>query len=147
MADDGHELVVVLCESLLEAILLGHEDVGADAVGRVALGGEDLGAGATPYLSQVNEAFLSGLGVGTLVAAGVAFGGIVDVANRLYRKVLATDNVSLELMTLPDAVDYARFLIRTTADYQRFAKMVPVVDGDEPSYEDPLDLMDEEQEG
>jgi len=61
--------------------------------------------------------------------AGVAFGGVVDVADRIYRKILPTDNVSLELMTLPDAVDYARFLIRTTADYQRFAKMVPVVGG------------------
>ncbi len=61
--------------------------------------------------------------------AGVAFGGIVDVANRLYRRLMPTDDVSLELMTLPDAVDYARFLIRTTADYQRFAKMVPVVGG------------------
>ncbi len=60
---------------------------------------------------------------------GVTFGGIVDVANRVYRKLLPTDNVSLDLMTLPDAVDFARFLIRTTADYQRFAKMVPVVGG------------------
>jgi len=38
---------------------------------------DELGAGAAPYLSEVNEAFLSGLGVGTLVAAGVAFGGAV----------------------------------------------------------------------
>jgi len=32
-------------------------------------------------------------------------------------------------MTLNDAVDFARFLIRTTADYQRFAKVVPIVGG------------------
>lgn len=62
-------------------------------------------------------------------ANGVTFGGTVDGASRLYRHVLPTDNVSLELMTLPDAVDFARFLIRTQADYQRFAKMVPVVGG------------------
>lgn len=60
---------------------------------------------------------------------GVTLGGTVDVASRLYRAVLPTDNVSLELMTLPDAVDYARFVIRTQTDYQRFAKMVPVVGG------------------
>lgn len=60
---------------------------------------------------------------------GVAFGGVVEVADRMYRKRLPTDNVSVDLMTLPDAVDYARFLIRTTADYQRFAKMAPVVGG------------------
>lgn len=60
---------------------------------------------------------------------GVTFGGTVDVAQRMYRKLLPTDNVSLDLMTLNDAVDFARFLIRTTADYQRFAKVVPIVGG------------------
>jgi hypothetical protein len=32
-------------------------------------------------------------------------------------------------MTLPDAIDYAKFLVQTTADYQRFADMVPNVGG------------------
>ena len=32
-------------------------------------------------------------------------------------------------MTLPDAIDYARFLVQTTSDYQRFADMVPTVGG------------------
>lgn len=60
---------------------------------------------------------------------GVTFGGQGDVAQRIYRKALPTDNVSLDLMTLSDAVDYARFLIQATADFQRFAKMVPQVGG------------------
>jgi hypothetical protein len=32
-------------------------------------------------------------------------------------------------MTIPDAVDYARFLVQTTSDYHRFADMVPTVGG------------------
>jgi hypothetical protein len=34
-----------------------------------------LGASAAPYLAEVNDAFLSGLSVGCLVAAGIAFTG------------------------------------------------------------------------
>ena len=33
-------------------------------------------------------------------------------------------------MSLQDAIDYAKFLIRTTADYQRFANMIPTVGGE-----------------
>ncbi len=61
--------------------------------------------------------------------AGSTFGGQPEVALRLYRQLHAGDQVSMELLTLPDAVDYARFCIRTTADYQRFAKQVPTVGG------------------
>ena len=32
-------------------------------------------------------------------------------------------------MTIPDAIDYARFLVQTTSDYHRFADMVPTVGG------------------
>jgi hypothetical protein len=32
-------------------------------------------------------------------------------------------------MTIPDAIDYARFLVQTTSDYHRFADMVPPVGG------------------
>jgi hypothetical protein len=37
----------------------------------------ELGAGAAPYIAEVNDAFLAGLSVGCLVAAGVAFGGAI----------------------------------------------------------------------
>ena len=51
---------------------LTRESVGA--AGQIA---GELGAAAAPYLAEVNDAFLSGLGIGCLVAAGVAFAGAV----------------------------------------------------------------------
>lgn len=60
---------------------------------------------------------------------GFTFGGQPGVAMRLYRQLNAADQVSWDLLTLPDAVDFARFCIRTTADYQRFAQQVPTVGG------------------
>ena len=51
------------------------QDVTRESVagaGRVA---RELGANAPAFLSQVNDAFLSGLGVGCFVAAGVALAG------------------------------------------------------------------------
>lgn len=36
---------------------------------------------------------------------------------------------NFQQMTLPDALDYARFLVQITSDYHRFADMVPTVGG------------------
>jgi EmrB/QacA subfamily drug resistance transporter len=55
-----------------EARVLTEESVAA--AGRVA---QELGAGAPAYLAEVNEAFLAGLQVASLVAAGVAAAGAV----------------------------------------------------------------------
>ncbi len=48
-----------------------------ESVGAARLVAGELGASAPAYLAEVNEAFLSGLGVGCLVAAGVAAAGAV----------------------------------------------------------------------
>ena len=48
-----------------------------DSVGSARTVADHLGAQAQPYLDQVNDAFLSGLSVGSLVAAGVAAAGAV----------------------------------------------------------------------
>jgi EmrB/QacA subfamily drug resistance transporter len=53
----------------------GAQEVTRDSVGAARVVAADLGANAAPYLAEVNDAFLSGLGVACLVAAGVAFGG------------------------------------------------------------------------
>ncbi|MFW2334122.1 DHA2 family efflux MFS transporter permease subunit [Ilumatobacter sp.] len=53
------------------------QELTRESVGAARIVANELGAGAAPYLGEVNDAFLSGLGVGCLVAAGVAFGGAV----------------------------------------------------------------------
>lgn len=53
------------------------QDVTRESVGAARIVADQLGAGAAPYLAEVNDAFLSGLGIGCLVAAGVAFGGAI----------------------------------------------------------------------
>ncbi len=39
-------------------------------------------------------------------------------------------NASVDMFSLQDAIDYAKFLIRTTADYQRFSGRMPTVGGE-----------------
>jgi EmrB/QacA subfamily drug resistance transporter len=51
------------------------QEITRESVGAARIVADQLGAGAAPYLAEVNDAFLSGLSVGCLVAAGVAFGG------------------------------------------------------------------------
>lgn len=41
----------------------------------------------------------------------------------------ASPKPNFSKMTLPDAIDYARFLVQTTSDYHRFADAVPLVGG------------------
>ena len=69
------ELIALLPD---EARHLTEESVGA--AGSVAQG---LGDGAPAYLNAVNEAFLSGMSIACLVAAGVALGGSVFAARFL----------------------------------------------------------------
>jgi len=124
--DVAEDLSVILHDGLkkdMDVDLLGPEDmpIGFQIAG---YNSDDLDLGST---------FMVGIGKECTTTdtkeRGVTFGGQVDIASRIYRRVLPTDNVSLDLTTLPDAVDYAKFLIRTTADYQRFAKQVPTVGG------------------
>jgi hypothetical protein len=53
------------------------QEITRESVGAAQVVAGELGSAAGPYLAQVNDAFLSGLSVGSLVAAGVAFGGAV----------------------------------------------------------------------
>jgi EmrB/QacA subfamily drug resistance transporter len=53
------------------------QELTRESVGAAQYVAGELGAAAGPYLAEVNDAFLSGLGIGCLVAAGVAFGGAV----------------------------------------------------------------------
>jgi EmrB/QacA subfamily drug resistance transporter len=57
------------------------QDITKESVGAARLVAAQLGPDAQPYLDHVNEAFLSGLSVGCLVAAGVAAAGAV-IASR-----------------------------------------------------------------
>ena len=53
------------------------QEVTRESVGAARIVAGELGAGAEPYLAAVNDAFLSGLGIGCLVAAGVAGAGAI----------------------------------------------------------------------
>lgn len=57
--------------------------------------------------------------------------GFGDVVQMLFSrpKGVGSAKPNFSKMTLPDAIDYARFLVQTTSDYQRFADMVPTVGG------------------
>jgi hypothetical protein len=51
------------------------QELTRESVGAARVVAEQLGPNAEPFLAQVNDAFLSGLQVGTFVAAGVALAG------------------------------------------------------------------------
>ena len=53
------------------------QELTRESVGAAQFVAAELGPAAAPYLAEVNDAFLSGLSVGSLVAAGVAFGGAI----------------------------------------------------------------------
>lgn len=63
---------------------------------------------------------------------GCTVSGAREVVSKLWKEdpELPVPRPRYELFTLQDALDYAQFLIRTTADYQRFANMIPTVGGD-----------------
>ncbi len=53
------------------------QELTRESVGAAQFVANELGANAAPYLAEVNDAFLSGLTVGCLVAAGVAYAGAI----------------------------------------------------------------------
>jgi hypothetical protein len=53
------------------------QELTAGSVGAARIIAADLGPNAGAYLAEVNDAFLSGLSVGSYVAAGVAMGGAI----------------------------------------------------------------------
>lgn len=65
---------------------------------------------------------------------GTTFSGDVALLLRLMQPVpgggLPVPQPNLLSFSLQDAVDYAKFLIRFVADYQRFANIIPTVGGD-----------------
>jgi EmrB/QacA subfamily drug resistance transporter len=88
----GGTLGVAIIGSVFSSIYIGRLDSAGGAfaqlppeaqeatkgsVGAARVIAGQLGAGADPYLAQVNQAFLSGLSVGCFVAAGVAAAGAV----------------------------------------------------------------------
>ncbi len=62
---------------------------------------------------------------------GITVTGQQTVVGKLFAAVGGTPSPQPNFtnMTLPDAIDYARFLVQTTSDYERFAEMVPTVGG------------------
>lgn len=66
---------------------------------------------------------------------GCTVGGDPHIVQKLWSKLMTgTGEIPIpqpafNLLTLQDALDYSDFLIRTTADYQRFANMIPTVGG------------------
>jgi len=59
---------------------------------------------------------------------GCMLAGVEDVVQLLWQK--NTNIANYPAFSLQDAVDYAKFLIRTTADFQRFLGKFPTVGGD-----------------
>lgn len=53
------------------------QQITAESVGAARIVAADLGPNANTYLAEVNDAFLSGLSVGSFVAAGVAIAGAI----------------------------------------------------------------------
>ena len=71
-------------DSVVEQLPPETQELTKDSVGAARTVAGQLGANAQPYLDQVNDAFLGGLSVGCLVAAGVAAAGAV-FASRFLR--------------------------------------------------------------
>ncbi len=59
---------------------------------------------------------------------GCTISGDPTVVNMLWEA--PSHRLNLASFSLQDAVDYAKFLIRTTSDYQRFSGNMPTVGGD-----------------
>lgn len=62
---------------------------------------------------------------------GVTVTGQDAIVRKLFANPegTATATPNFAVMTLADAIDYARFLVQSTSDYHRFADMVPTVGG------------------
>ncbi|MEO0854375.1 MAG: hypothetical protein AAFY15_12855, partial [Cyanobacteria bacterium J06648_11] len=62
---------------------------------------------------------------------GVTVTGQDAIVRKLFSNPdgTATAQPNFAVMTLADAIDYARFLVQSTSDYHRFADMVPTVGG------------------
>jgi hypothetical protein len=65
------------------------QELTRESVGAARMVAGQLGSNAQPYLHQVNDAFLSGLTAGSLVAAGVAATGAIFVSRFLPARATA----------------------------------------------------------
>lgn len=65
------------------------------------------------------------------VGLGCTVSGAMQVVQKLWELSQQdhTQRTNYEIFSLQDAIDYADFLIKTTASYQRFALMIPNVGG------------------
>jgi len=68
------------------------------------------------------------IGVENISGLGCYCSGDLSVVMMLWPKEAVAANYGA--FSLQDAIDYAKFLIRTTADYQRFSGKLPTVGGD-----------------
>jgi hypothetical protein len=64
------------------------------------------------------------------VGIGCNVSGDIRVVNLLWNVQPGDGSANFGAFSLQDAIDYARFLIRTTADYQRFSGVMPTVGGE-----------------
>lgn len=65
------------------------------------------------------------------LGSGCTVGGDLEIVNKLWElnKSEPSRKVGYATFSLQDAVDYAEYLINTTANFQRFANMIPTVGG------------------
>jgi hypothetical protein len=68
----------------------------------------------------------------TIVKSGCTFGGDGAVVNQLWAlsKSSPQQSTNYAAFSLQDAIDYSEYLINTTANFQRFANMIPTVGGE-----------------
>lgn len=68
----------------------------------------------------------------TYEGIGCTVSGDIDVVVQLWKlgKDKPPQGAKYDSFSLQDAIDYAEFLINTTATYQRFANMIPAVGGE-----------------
>jgi len=94
----------------------GYDEVDID-VGQTSV--VTLTAGKAPSIKEQKREF------------GVTVTGQQEVAKKLFANLSGgvSAQPNFTTMTLPDAIDYAKFLVQATSDYQRFADMVPNVGG------------------
>ena len=71
---------------VFSALPVAAQDATADSVGAASFVARELGANAPAYLAEVSDAFLSGLSVACLVAAGVVAAGSIFALRYLPAK-------------------------------------------------------------
>lgn len=98
-----------------------------ESVGAARFIAGELGAGGQPYLDQVSDAFMSGLRVGSLVAAGVTLAGAVFARRFLPAHAVTTPPTDAD--TTPDDPDTTSWTPPLATSVDRFDRLVTTLDG------------------